>query len=59
MDIWADICKCRVLYPSSLNVRVNTMRHFLNFSKLRKIGHLTFEKKEHLENEVFFLFSPT
>ena len=24
-----------------------SMRHFLNFSKLRKIEHLTFEKKEH------------
>ena len=22
-----------------------SMRHFLNFSKLRKIGHLTFEKR--------------
>ena len=25
-----------------------SMRHFLNFSKLRKIGHLTFEKKNTL-----------
>ena len=29
-----------------------SMRHFLNFSKLRKIGHLTFEKKEHLVFDV-------
>lgn len=34
MDIWADICKCRVLYPSALNVRVNNNAELSEFQQI-------------------------